>query len=1323
MLRLKHLTLPALTALVAVALLLSAVRLMMPFAGNYRDVLESALSQRLGYRVSVGALTLRMSGWTPRLLLDRVRLSDPGTGVDVFSLNAVELDLDLPGSFRMASVQVRRLTLVGAHLMLERASSGRLRLVGFTALAGDHPQALERFLSQGYVNLAGSEILFVDERRHGERWRLTDVNLQLRNDGLKHRLELSARPAAVATPAREPGADTNQLHLIAELTGPPAAPAAWDGAVHLSLVGARLHDLLPVDPLDGQTLDTQGVRLESWHRIRAGRLEQSLLSVDLSRLSLTPGAALDAGQAARLPIAIPRVHALTRVRPQASGWRVEVTDLRASVAGADLAGLALDLRLNADGALAQLGLVAPQLDLADVTQILRASPWPLPEPLAPLLAARPCGQVTELTFRLAGATPSQPDQPWRWTAAARLSGLGIERTSSLPGLTGFSARLSADQDAGELRLESGALALDFSPVFSERLMIERLGGRIDWRRDAAGAWQLSGHEIRLENADLAGQIRFDMTLPHDGSRPFLDLRAHFHDGNAAHLRSYLPVGIMKPDLVDWLTRSIVSGRITQADLVLRGPLADYPFRQQEGRFELLLAFEDLLLDYQPGWPPIASTAGDLRFLNQGLEIRVERGRIYDSALTAGETRIPDLWKPHRMLIHGEAEGPFSDGLRTLAETPLARDLGRLAKVLSVSGDSRLALDLDLPLFKHGHLGVAGQLTWPAPATLSLNDTPLSLSGLDGTLRFTEQSLDAHAVTARLWGKPLSLSIATEGEGNPETSRTRIAAVARTSVSELARRFPSPQWESLQGDLDWELAVSLHNRDVSQETPVLDYRLSSRLQGLTIDLPPPLRKSAHQTRALDLSGTLVPGHSMDIAGHLGDLGASLRLELGADAARLTAGRLRFGATSAPMPERPGLFLDGRLTELDLTDWMAWFDVMQSRSDGQARTGGAEPELAGVRLRVERLRLGEHELHGLALDMDALTDGGAFRVRADELAGTVRLPSAADRRPLTLALDRLDLRPWLTTPEGRQRVGASGRSVTIPSLDLRVQDLRWGSGSLGGLDLSLRNDAAGIHLSRLNLGGAGLLAASGEGEWLRSGASGHSRFELALEAADLSALLRVLDDQSALEAGPATAMLRLNWQGGFGDFDWPRAVGVVDLKVADGRLLGVEPGLGRLLGFMNFGALNRRLALDFTDLHGQGFAFEQMGGRIVIGNGQAGFAGFTIDGPAGKVIVAGVTDLTAQRFDQTVTVEPKLGSGVALASAVAGGPVVGAAVYLVDRVAGNPIDRLGRYRYRVTGPWSAPEFTRLGWEPLMTDEVNGKGGDALSTPEKGLFLNLE
>jgi uncharacterized protein YhdP len=290
-------------------------------------------------------------------------------------------------------------------------------------------------------------------------------------------------------------------------------------------------------------------------------------------------------------------------------------------------------------------------------------------------------------------------------------------------------------------------------------------------------------------------------------------------------------------------------------------------------------------------------------------------------------------------------------------------------------------------------------------------------------------------------------------------------------------------------------------------------------------------------------------------------------------------------------------------------------------------------------------------------------------------------------------------------------------------VRIARLSWGDALLGTLELDLRPDLLGLRLPSIRLLGDGLVSAEGEGAWRASEGGGRSELSMRVESLDSGVLLEALDSQNRVEGAPMQARLVLDWPGGFGDFRLARALGFVDVEVGAGRLLEVEPGVGRVLGFLNLSALERRLSMDFTDLYREGFAFEEMRGRIRIADGEARIEDFTIDGPASKLILNGSSDLVNQRFDQNVVVEPKIGSSVALASAVAGGPIVGAAVYLVDRIAGNAIDRLGRYRYRVTGPWGNPDVRRVGWDPGVDADIEETSADppVPSTPPPNHFLD--
>lgn len=1173
------LTTSMLLGLVLLALLVSVVRLAPPLTGEYRDAIAERLSERLGYRMSIGTLRLGLSVLQPRLRLEGVALDRPDDGTRALALRAIELDPDLRASLLSRSVRISGITLVGARLVLERGEDGRLRVHGLDALASDDPRALEGFLNQGRLDLIESEILFVDPARGGKQWRLVDVRLRLENAGERHWLDLSARPVppgplVLATDEASNGADEPCepcLQLALRLNGPASDPRSWSGRGYLRLDVANLGLLLPAAvPAHGR-LDTERADVESWLDLQAGRLEQVLIRADLRGVRLAsdtmPGQALVSDDDAREPSPAWHLSGLARVRALESGWSARIAGLDAGFDGAAISGLDLDLRLSPDGRLLGLGGRLARLDLADLSAILRAGPWPLPEALKALLERNPRGSARDLALRLAPAavdtdatgSGAEPVGPI-WEVAGRLSGLGLDQRDGHPGFDGLDLRLAGNQDSGWVRLGSEGLDLDLNPLFDRPLRLDQFSGRLDWTRRPSGGWRLTAHELALENADLSGQARFALDLPGADGRPFLDLRARFQDANAANVRLYLPAGIMQPKLVDWLDAAIVSGRVTQGDALFRGALADHPFRERQGRFELKLEFEDLRLDYQPGWPPITSAAGHLRFLDEGLTIRVDRGRILDSEFRAGRVDLPDLAQVEQMRIHGEARGPFEDGRRTLAETPLSEKLGGLAEILQVSGQSQLVLDIDLPFVKQRTLGVSGVLSWPAPATLGVRGTAIRLSGLSGAVRFDERGIQASKVGARLAGRPLELSLRTQDSG--------------------------------------------------------------------------------------------------------------------------------------------LQLAGQIDALDLSTWSDWATATQLGRKAAAKDGIA---LAGLEFDIDRLRLGGRTLNAFELRGTPDRSGWRFRVDAREVAGLVRPADTDTGTRLDLDLERLDLKAFVAHPESAgpptPRSDREPDPITeLPSLDLRVARLDWGERTLGALDLSLHRDALGTRLPRLRLNRPGLLAVEGTGEWVQAPEGGRSRLDLKAETPDLRGVLTLLDESTAIEAKGARARVRLHWPGGPTRFAWARAEGVLDIGVDPGRFLEAEPGVGRLLGFIDIGSIGRRLALDFSDLYGQGFAFERLGGRIAIGQGRARFEEVLIEGPAGRVMVGGAADLVGQRLDQLVTVEPKLGTSVALASAVAGGPVVGAAVYLVDRATGNTLDRLGRYQYRVTGPWTEPEWARLGWEPL-------------------------
>ncbi len=1373
--------------LVLLAALITALRLALPIADRYRGELTALAEAQLKSPLAVETLSLRLAGWSPRLVLGGVVIASPESGEPLLKLPALELDLDLWASLTAGRPRVSALTLVGAHLTLVRAPDGRFALAGLAGLATDEAGALALFLRQGRLNLTDGEVLIADAVTDSALLRLTDARLRLVNDGALHQFEFKANPvpvpAPVSAPAPTPAAPPGdrdaakpqapapaRLGLIGDLRGDAATPSRWGGTLYLDFQAADLSALWPA-ALATPDLSVRGgeVHLESWTQLGSGVLIESLNRLTLRGLGLagadgsaatapppsaagaTPAEVRPGPQGTPRTLRLDHLEGLVRVGRPGSGWQVQAADLGLALDGAAARDLQLDLRLDGAGRPRALGLELHELDLRALARLAAAWPAarPPPAPLDPALIAAldPRGRLGPLTLHAAAPT----DAPPVWRASTEVRGFGLTHTGRLPGLTGLDARLRADQDGGQASLEGRAVALDLRPLFGAPVALDGLDGELTWERGPTGGWQLAATRVHATHGPLEGQAQFTLDLPPAGG-PVLDLEATVDRGDLTQTRLFLPVGILPHQLTDWLTQALAGGTMTHADLLLRGPLHDYPFREGTGRYDLTMGFRDVTLSYRPGWPPLTGADGAVHFVNQGLDIRLDRGQVLATEVTAGSASIPDLWHP-RLSIHAQGQGPFADGLRFIRETPLAAALAPAVATLTADGRARLDLDLAIALETHAPLTVNGRLTWPQPATLGIQGTPIALTGLTGQLEFSTQGVRTEGLRARLWGRPLTLSL-TSGAPAAGTGPvaadggTRVQARARLPVTLLATHLPSPYWRLASGELECDLGIQLPQSAPGAPRPPLTFTLASDLRGLALDLPSPLGKPPATANPLRLHGILDPGHSLRLDGTLAPLAWDLQLALDPPRARLDRGRVTLGAGQAAPPSAPGLALDGTLDALNLPDLMDWWErTGRALGGATAASPGAAVGPITADLRVGRLDLGGVALTASRVQATPAGAGYDLRLSAREAGGQIRLPAAGaapglgpgpvpskgrgkaqepDRtaaEPLVLDLEYLDLKALLPgDPAGSAAAPAAnrtaGESPRPPALALHITSLRWGETALGRLTLDLHPDVGGFRVPRFQFEGLGETRVTGDADWLSGPGEGRGRVTLDLRSADTGPLLRALDYAPLLSPAPVDARLRLTWPGAFSDFALARAAGRIELDVGPGRILDVDPGVGRVLGFLNLGELRRRLTLDFTDLYQQGFDFARITGRIEVRDGLARLTTFDIDGPASDIRVTGTADLRTRTFDQRVTVEPSIGTSVAIASAVGGGPAVGAAVYLMDRLSGGAIDRLASYQYRMTGPWTKPEMTRLGWEPFAAGPLKGAlGGARSATPGPG------
>jgi len=131
----------------------------------------------------------------------------------------------------------------------------------------------------------------------------------------------------------------------------------------------------------------------------------------------------------------------------------------------------------------------------------------------------------------------------------------------------------------------------------------------------------------------------------------------------------------------------------------------------------------------------------------------------------------------------------------------------------------------------------------------------------------------------------------------------------------------------------------------------------------------------------------------------------------------------------------------------------------------------------------------------------------------------------------------------------------------------------------------------------------------------------------------------------------------------------------------------------VGLFNLGEISRRLSLDFTDIFSEGYVFDKIRGDLNFANANLTMDNLLIEGPSADILIQGRMGITAQDYDQVVTVTPHVSGGLGWIGLAVGGPLGAVGVIVGEKVAksiGVDVNKVTQVKYSVTGSWGEPKI---------------------------------
>lgn len=1250
------------TIIVIIALLVSGLRLVMPHLDSYRSNIMLFVSRTSGLPFSAGKLHGKWENFGPSLQIHdlNVEMKDGGK----LTIARVNLALDVWQSLLHWRWQFRNLTFWQLHF-----DSNHPLLTSDEQKNSFRPSQINQlFLRQfDHFDLRDSTIRFLTPS--GQHAELAIPKLTWVNEKTRHRAE---GEVSLSSFTGQHGVVQVRLDLN------DSNGLLNDGRIWMQADDVDVRPWLGRWMRDNTRLVSARFSLAAWVSLRGG-------DIYAGDLLLRKGGANWRGESGPHQLQVNGLTAhLSRFQ---NGWVVNVPQTRLSTDGEpwpaghfSLLWQPQDPQLLGADRQAEVRVRATQLDLQHIAPLV-----PLFAPLSPALfdnwrALQPQGIIEGLALDI---PLQQPDQTRMLVKGRDFS---WQPWKLLPGISHLSGEARGSLANGQVKIDMGRADVPYGNMFQAPLEIHQIQGSMRWLRDRHGL-TLDGKDLDVQARSLwaHGGFRYQQN---NGREPRLDILAGIRVTDAGDAWRYFPVPLMGHGLTHYLSNAIKGGKVDNATLLFAGNPKLFPFRHNDGMFQVWVPLRQATYAFQPDWPEISDFAIDLNFINDGLWMNAPAAKLGKVDVRAISAIIPDYLK-EKLIIDGDISGEGNQIADYFQQTPLQNSLGAALQQLQIKGNTRGHLNLDIPL--DGKLVHASGNVVMNNNSLHIKPLNTTLTNLSGRFRYNNGNLESDEMQASWFGQPLSVTFSTTE--NPDDFGVNVKLLGDWQPGKMTQ-IPQQFRSQLGGHVPWQgnVDITLPHKGGAR----YNVALKGEAKEVSSRLPAPLDKQAGETMpvAINVSGDLhsfVLGGSVDQRHRFNSrwlLEPQLRIDRGIwlnDAKRLPA-----------LPDKSGMVLN--LPAMDGEAWAALMATGSAGTPGTRQIGGATIP-GNILLRSPAVTLAGQQWH----DIDAtLTEGisGSTQVsvKGKEIQGRLTTSSFA---PWQIALDYLYYNPqWGNSPAQSKPPLSQSSAINFsnwPTLQIRCAECWIRGQKYGRMQAMLqpKGDTLSLTNGSVDTGNTQLKV---QGEWVNRPNDQRTSLKGTLKGQNINNATNWFGVNTPLRDAPFNIEYDLHWRAAPWQPSEETLSGTLKTHFGKGQIADVNTGAaGQILRLMSFDALLRKLRFDFRDTFNEGFYFDSINGTAWIENGVMRTDNLLVDGLEADIAMQGKMDLVQRRIDMEAVVAPEISASVGVAAAFVVNPVVGAAVFAASKVLGPLWNKISLLRYHISGPLDKPEINEVLRKP--------------------------
>lgn len=850
------------------------------------------------------------------------------------------------------------------------------------------------------------------------------------------------------------------------------------------------------------------------------------------------------------------------------------------------------------------------------------------------------------------------------------------------GVGNISGKIQGGINQGFLNLDTNDFSLFIAKIYNKPWQYHHAKTTLNWSFDGT-VISIFSHLMKLkgDEGDLVGDMMIRL-FPKDPIKDYMDLRVNITNGHANYTPKYIPSKAdIDPDLVKWLNTSIIKGDIETGFFQFQGSL-DKKTPPTAHSLLLYMKPKNAEINYQAPWLPISHVDGEVFLEPSGIRILANKGVISNTQLTDININIPHVDKPiiTKLYLNAKISSTIDDTLKVLKSAP--NEISHVFHDWQGAGNLIGNIQLTIPLAKH-HQPIIITNFSTKNGQLNLQHPVPALTNISGNFRYDSHlGLSSPSVSAYAFGNLIKGSITAKGTNGEPLSQMKLTGYA--DIKKLINWYlPTNNDWPISGKTPYNLNISIGEKN--------QLTVTSNLEGIVVDLPPPFTKTAQQKQNFFYQMDFGKGQHTKLQANYGSLiSTAITMD---ENQRNWKGELLLNQGKAAISPKSGLHVRGNLNHVDLEDWKKTYEHYFTNY-----TPDTKSKLGINMLRSVDLRIGKITGYNLPPQQAALylqptgEQGWRLDIHSPSISGRITAPQT-NRLPLYVHLHYLKIPQTLISSLKEPNSTGEFNTDNIPNIDLSIQKLFLDDDLIGIIRLKNTTSKQSLKLSNLALNLKGLRI-RGELNWK---IGKQTIFNGRLSGKNIEDIFTKWNIKPSITAKSFKANINGSWLGSPSDFSIEHFTGTISSELKSGRLLSVDnssTNLLRVFGILNSDAISRRLRLDFTDLYQSGLSYDIITADLKSENGILHMVKpTTLEGPSMVMSMTGKVNLRTQEMDTTLKAGIPLGSNISIAT-LAVAPPIGGAMLIVDYFLGNKLTKLVAVTYGIKGNWNNPTVTLGG-----------------------------